>query len=137
MKHEKSFGVIPLRKEKGQWMLLLINHKQGSFWAFPKGHGEPGETPEQTAKRELFEETGQKILQMLSEKTLSETYHFYRGSQLIEKTVIYFIAEVEGELRLQEGEVNEARWVKLNEAEQWITFKESRNLLQETLKLLS
>src|SRR5262245_48778919 len=114
MKHEKSFGVIPLKKHKGEWKVLLINHKKGSFWAFPKGHAEPGETPEQSAARELFEETGLKIVRKLTEKTLSETYHFRREAWLIKKTVLYFVAEVKGKIVLQPGEVYDCRWVKLS-----------------------
>lgn len=37
--------------------VLLVRYRSGA-WAFPKGHPEPGETPEQTAVREVREETG-------------------------------------------------------------------------------
>jgi 8-oxo-dGTP pyrophosphatase MutT (NUDIX family) len=131
MKHEESFGVIPLKQEDGHWMVLLINHKKGGYWAFPKGHSEPGELPEQTASRELFEETGLRIMRKLTDKTVREAYKFYRGSQLIEKVVTYFIAEVEGTIVLQVGEVNESQWVKLAEAERWITFEESRRIIRQ------
>ena len=137
MKYEESFGVIPLRQENGQWFVLLINHKKGGYWAFPKGHSEPGETPEQAAKRELFEETGLTIVRKVSDKILRETYQFYRGSQRIEKVVTYILAEVEGTLVLQPGEVNEGSWVNLSEAEKWITFDESRRMIREALVYLN
>ncbi len=92
--------------------------------------------PEQAASRELFEETGLKIVRKLTEKTVRETYQFFRGSQLIEKVVTYFIAEVEGTLVLQVGEINESQWVKLSEAERWITFEESRRIIRQTISLI-
>ena len=52
MKKEKSCGCIVFNDGK----VLLVRHNKG-HWDFPKGHVEPGETEEQTAKREVKEET--------------------------------------------------------------------------------
>lgn len=57
IKKEESCGIIPLQKISGTWMVFIVQHKSG-YWGFPKGHIEPGETQQQTASRELFEETG-------------------------------------------------------------------------------
>lgn len=137
MKRETSFGIIPLSKGKGEWQVLLICHKKGGHWSFPKGHGEPGEDPKETAQRELLEETGLHIDKWLKEEPFTETYIFQRGSLQIQKTVHYYVAEVSGNLKLQLEEVNEAKWVKLIEANQAVTFPESKkivnSLLMETL----
>ena len=42
--------------------ILLIRHKNGGHWAFPKGHVEKKETEEDTALREIREETGLEVL---------------------------------------------------------------------------
>jgi len=133
---ERSYGIIPLQKKGKEWQVLLINHRQGGFWAFPKGHAEEGETAEQAARRELQEETGLTIVQMLSSETLKESYSFFRGKSFIHKEVLYFIAEVEGTLHLQEGEVYDSRWIPLKEAESQITFAESKNLCRRAIELL-
>jgi bis(5'-nucleosidyl)-tetraphosphatase len=136
MKFETSYGIIPLIEQKGEWHVLLICHKKGSYWAFPKGHGEAGEEPKETAARELYEETGLTIKHILKEEPLKESYIFTRESELINKTVFYFLAEVQGKLKLQASEVWDAKWVKLSEASQIITFPESQNILKQTLKIL-
>ena len=53
----KSCGVIPFRV-KGDKLELLLLLQTNRCWSFPKGHMDAGETEEQTALRELFEETG-------------------------------------------------------------------------------
>lgn len=58
MTHEKSCGGIVYRKFHGNTEILLIKHVKSGYWSFPKGHVENGETEEETAKREIKEETG-------------------------------------------------------------------------------
>lgn len=138
MIHERSFGVIPLQK-KGrhkEWHVLLINHRQGGFWAFPKGHAEGEETAEEAARRELFEETGLQVVHMLSTEVFKESYNFFRGKVFFHKEVIYYLAEVAGKLKLQKGEIFDARWVPLNEAQSQITFAESKNLCRQVIDLM-
>lgn len=135
--HERSFGIIPLQKKGKEWQVLLINHRQGGFWAFPKGHAEAGETPEQAALRELQEETGLTVVKFLSDEILREAYSFFRGKSFIHKEVLYYIAEVTGDLQLQEGEVYDSRWVPLHEAEREITYSESKNLCRRAIELLN
>lgn len=136
MIQEKSFGVVPLKKMNGEWYTLLIMHTKGGFLAFPKGHAEEGESPEQAAKRELFEETGLEVVRFLSEQTLPEVYQFYRNRRYIQKTVVYFLAEVTGEVVLQPTEVYASQWAKLTEAESKITYKESKSICRQALELL-
>ena len=50
-----TFVVIAARYQD-KW--LLVRHRERQTWEIPGGHREPGETPEQAARRELYEETG-------------------------------------------------------------------------------
>ncbi len=135
MPRETSYGIIPLRKQTGEWKVLLVQHKKGAFWAFPKGHPEPNETPLEAAVRELFEETGLKIKHLLRETPFQEVYTFARGEQLIQKQVFYFLAEVEGQVTLQPSEIYDSRWVKVAEAATFITFPESQRICNEVAAL--
>ena len=58
MRTEKSCGAVVFRNKNDNIQVLLIRHLNGGHWAFPKGHVEKGETEEQTALREILEETG-------------------------------------------------------------------------------
>ena len=57
MGYEKSCGAVVFRRYHGNTELLLIKHTAGGHWSFPKGHVEKGETEEETAVREVYEET--------------------------------------------------------------------------------
>jgi bis(5'-nucleosidyl)-tetraphosphatase len=127
----ESFGIVPFLNENSTWKVLLILHREGNHWGFPKGKANPGETPLAAAPRELKEETGLAVLKVLREEPLIEQYQFRRKKQFILKTVQYFPALVEGSLQLQEEEIREAKWLTIPEAMQQLTFREARHILQE------
>lgn len=133
---QSSFGIIPLKSvAKNQWEVLLIQHQAG-HWSFPKGHSEKGEEPQQTAERELLEETGLQISQFLSDHPFIEKYWFMTKGIKIEKTVTYFLAIVKGEIKLQEEEIKHYMWVPLEKAEEYVSFKEAKRICHEAVTFL-
>lgn len=133
----ESFGVIPFKKDAdGVFRVLLILHSKGRHWGFPKGKPNPSETPLQSAKRELKEETGLDVVNLLKEQPLCEHYRFMHRRTPIFKTVSYFPALVEGDLQLQVEEIRDARWVSCEEAMQLLTYKEARHILSQSYALL-
>ena len=56
--YERSCGAVVFRKINDDYRYLLIRNRRSSNWSFPKGHVEAGETLEETAIREVLEETG-------------------------------------------------------------------------------
>lgn len=104
----KSCGVIPYRKIGGETEFLILLQRN-RCWSFPKGHMEAGETEQETALRELQEETGlHAILQRSGRVELS-----YRISTLVQKQLVLFPGEVSGEVRIQPEEAEAFRWVRL------------------------
>lgn len=136
MKVEKSFGVIPLRKEKGEWQVFLIKREKG-FWECPKGHPELEETPLESAYRELFEETGLSVTHLIQEEPLLIHYYFTLHGVRISKSVVYFIAVVQGEPNLQASEVEQGLWVNLQEAIKLATYPTIKTVLQQVIEILS
>ena len=131
----QAFGIIPLREKNRAWETLLVKHQKG-HWAFPKGHPEPGEMPQETALRELKEETGLKVKHLLPKEPLKEFYIFKQEGKLVEKTVTYYLAEVEGEVTLQREELEACRWLSFGEAAKLATFPESKKLAEKARYLV-
>lgn len=123
-KSEHSFGIIPLRQNK----VFLIKHLAG-HWGFPKGRAIEGESPLQTAERELFEETGLRVEKLLQETPIEEHYECTKEGEQIQKQVTYFLAAVAGDLKLQAEEILEGKWFSLEEASDVLTFQEAKEVI--------
>lgn len=136
-KHEESFGVIPLSKEKGEWEVFLIQHHRSGYWGFPKGHAELNEIPEEAAFRELKEETNLEPIRLLQIEPLTEQYSFLMEGRRIFKKVSYFIAEVKGKVVLQKKEIHDGKWLSLSQAYHQLTHPEGKSILAQVEKLLS
>lgn len=128
MKHEKSCGALVYREISGEPELLLVRHKAGGHWSFPKGHVEPGETEIETALREVLEETG---LTVALRKDFRHSVG-YCPRPGIHKTVVYFAGTPSGgELHAQESEIAAIIWVPFAEAERLLTYQNDRRLLSQ------
>ncbi len=133
---DHSYGIIPLQRHEGSWMLFLVQHNTGNWWSFPKGHADDGEDPKQAAERELYEETGLSVVSYLDLPSLEENYHFLKNGNNVAKTVTYFLAEVSGEPKLQPEEIVDGKWVLLSQAHEHVTFDEARRLCQDLQNIL-
>lgn len=104
----KSCGVIPVRYRGGKREYLLLL-QTNACWSFPKGHMEAGETEQQTALRELREETGL-VAKSLSVQTASCEYAL---TPYTRKQVVYYLGLVDGNVTHQETEVRRHLWVRV------------------------
>lgn len=136
MKTDQSFGVVPLKRRDNGWYVFLIQHKKSHHWGLPKGHKELLEDPFDAAFRELKEETHLECDQLLQKEPLVEEYDFFLDGEKIHKTVFYFVAEVVGEVSLQEEEVLDGVWLDLSSAIEKITYLEGKKILSQVLRIL-
>ena len=133
MRREKSCGALVYHYEGDTLMLLLLRHRHGGHWAFPKGHVEAGETEEQTAHREIFEETGVKV--RLREGFRNAVEYYPKPG--VKKQVVYFLGEaLTTELVRQEEEISELQWTPITEALRAVTFKNDRTLITRAMEYL-
>lgn len=123
---EKACGCIIIDADK----VLLVKQKQG-FWGFPKGHVENTETEAETAKREVKEETNLDV-EIDANKRYTMEYVTDKGKL---KQVVLFIAKcIGGEIKAQECEVNDIKWLDFDEAIETITYDNTRELFKVILK---
>lgn len=136
--NSNASGIIPLRRESGEWKVFLIHHLHyEQFWGCPKGHVEPNETPEQAALRELEEETGLQIERFLHKDPLLEEFYWFRNDEKLLKRVLFFVAEVKGEVQLQKEEIAGGQWFALPDAIQKVAHPEGKATLKQVELILS
>ncbi len=128
VKLEKSCGAIVWQERDEMPQVLLIRHKNGGHWAFPKGHVEKNETEEETALREIREETGLKVRLNRGFRQVVT----YSPKPQVMKDVIYFAAiPTGGSLKRQKEEVEEIAWATLAQALKVVTFESDRQVLRD------
>jgi 8-oxo-dGTP pyrophosphatase MutT (NUDIX family) len=99
-------------------------------WTLPKGTPDPGETIEETAIREVNEETGLEV--RIVEPLRAIEYDFVQDGTRIHKTVHYFVMEpVGGDLSRHDAEFEKVRWVPFDEAGSLLTFATERELVAD------
>jgi len=126
MKEEQTAaGGVVIREDSGRLRVLLIEDSYG-HWTWPKGHTEQGETPAETATREIAEETGQ-------EELGRQEYDFTRKGKSIHKKVHIFLVRSLGTERLtpQTSEILRAEWFAPEDAVETIEYAGSKELLMK------
>ncbi len=139
MIREKSAGAIIFRREGKKRKYLLLHYESG-HWDFPRGHIERGETEEETARREIKEETGIKKINFLPEFRLAHSW-FYRKrfdakTVLSRKTAILFLAETKTHQVKISPEHIGYQWLSFGKAIKQLTFPNSKKLLEKAEKFL-
>lgn len=128
-----SAGGIVLSTIAGQPALVVgLRRRDGdrrrATWTLPKGTPDPGETIEETALREVQEETGLRV--RIIEPLSAISYVFVQSGVRIDKTVHYWLMEpIGGDLSLHDHEFERVRWVTFEEAASLLTFDSERALV--------
>jgi 8-oxo-dGTP pyrophosphatase MutT (NUDIX family) len=141
MRREFSAGGVVLRRVRGEWRLAAIRPGgKDEVWALPKGLVGPGESPADTALREVAEETG--IEGRLVEKLGDVRYVYTWSGERVFKVVSFFLVRyVRGRLgdipdRFRH-EVAETRWLPLDEAPKLLSYKGEREMAAKALERIA
>ena len=132
MLEEISAGVLVYR-EAGPIKYLLLHYPAG-HWDFPKGHVEEDESMEETALRELREETGIGEDEVYLRNGFRETidYLYKKRGELSHKKVIFFLGKTEKKRVSISREHQGYLWLPFQEAKQKVTFRNARKLLEKS-----
>lgn len=132
-----SCGGIVVRNGSGGPELLLGRRRRddtSSTWSLPKGTPDGDETIEQTALREVTEETGLDVRIVTSVGPIE--YFFMQRGVRIHKTVHYFLMEATGgDTSAHDHEFEEVRWVPIEEARTLMSFATERQIVEQALPL--
>ena len=131
--HEKSCGAVVYSFINDEIRYLIIKNRRSAHWSFPKGHVERGETDEETAIREVFEETGVhiKILPGFAVK------NNYTIQNRVEKTVMIFIGKADSpQTTIQKEEIEDYSWLNYEKALGRFRFANDKNILRSAHEYL-
>jgi 8-oxo-dGTP pyrophosphatase MutT (NUDIX family) len=142
MKREFSAGGVLVRRLRGHWVFAAIRPggKEPGLWALPKGQIGAGERPEETALREVAEETG--VEGRLVGKLGDVRYVFTWRGERIFKVVSFYLLRYSGG-RLGElppataYEVDEVRWLPLEEGPRLLAYGGEREMTERAIAFVA
>ena len=138
MNYEYSCGAVVFTRIDGEphYVLVRAKNQPEGCHGFPKGHMEAGETEEQTALREIYEEVGLRVRLLTGFRAVTE-YQLPSPSDT-RKRVVFFLAEYEGqEVTVQETELAAITIAPWPQALELTQFADSKRILTEAHEFLS
>ncbi|MEX2013165.1 MAG: NUDIX domain-containing protein [Candidatus Levyibacteriota bacterium] len=142
MKFEFSAGGVVYKKQKSksknqkdEILILVGQHSQHHGWVFPKGLIDQGEKKEETAVREVEEETGIKGKIIAPLKPIKFWYVWEKEKR--KKTVYYFLMEaIGGNIEEHDKEMENVEWLLQEEVEDRLTYKSEKEVWEEARKMI-
>jgi len=133
MEFEKSCGAVIYRTMDEIIEFLCISHRNDGHWGFPKGHVEKNESEEQTAVREVFEETGLKVTLMDGFRVSVE----YLIKKETMKEVVFFLAEEKYQtVNIEVDEIVDYKWLNFEHTKQLLSYKSSKEVLKQAYEFI-
>jgi 8-oxo-dGTP diphosphatase len=126
VRNSEVIVIVPVKRDANRRRVL----------ALPKGHLDGGETPEAAATREVTEETG--VTAELIDKLGDVEYSYERRGRRRAKRVAFYLFEYRsGSLEDHDHEIEDARWMPLEEAAEALTYPGEREIVRRALSRLS
>jgi 8-oxo-dGTP pyrophosphatase MutT (NUDIX family) len=138
VRREFSAGGVLVRRLRGGWHLAAIRPAGKNVWALPKGIIARGESAADAAVREVTEETG--VEGRLLEKLGDVRYvYMWRGERVFKVVSFFLLRYTRGRLGdiapAHRREVDEVRWISLDEAPTTLAYKGEREMAEKALQI--
>ena len=138
MNYEYSCGAVVFTRVDGvpHYVLIRAKDQPVGCHGFPKGHMEPGETEQETALREIYEEVGLRVRLLPGFRAVTE----YRlpSPPDTSKQVVFFLAEYENQqVRIQESELADFTLAPFAQALELTEFADSKQILTDAHAFLT
>ena len=133
-------GVVFRRRGDARVEVALISVGDENRWQLPKGLVDAGEDTETAAMREAREETGiETELIALLDKIEYWYYSKNRGGRVRFHKFVYFylLRYMSGDVHDHDAEVNEARWVEIDEARTMLAFAGERKVVERAREMIA
>jgi 8-oxo-dGTP pyrophosphatase MutT (NUDIX family) len=125
-------GGVVVRGAGDQLEVVIAGRESDRTWVFPKGTPDPGETIEQTALREVREESGLDV-EIVRPIGVIE-YWFAVPGERVHKLVHFFLMRtVGGDVSRHDHEYDDVRWAPVNEARRMLTYDTYRTMLDRAI----
>jgi len=139
MKREFSAGGVLVRRLRGEWVFAAIRPagKPAGLWALPKGRIDSGESPEETAVREVAEETG---AQGTSVGKLGDIRYVFTwsGERIFKVVSFYRVRYSRGRLGdlppATAHEVGDVRWLPLADGPSLLAYKGEQEMASKAIE---
>jgi len=136
MAKELSCGALVFKRQKDATVKFLVLHYNAGHWDFPKGHREKNEREDQTAHREIKEETGIEDIEFAEGFRETVNYYFKKGDETVYKEVIFFLAQSATDEVILSSEHIGYAWLNYEHAFKKLTFNNSKELLRKANQFL-
>ena len=134
---QTSYGGVVVRRNGTEWETAICGLNYPPTWRLPKGTPEDGEACEETAIREVQEETGLEV--QIEDYIGSVTYQFtskptkrYKAGVMYDKRVeFYLMSAIGGDIADHDKEFDTVRWASFEKANWYLSFPTEKGILRK------
>ena len=140
IRDQTSSGGVVFRGERDQVEVVIVSVGPQHRWQLPKGLVDKGEDPEVTAVREAREEGGVSSEVVQHIETIEYWYAGLENGIRVrfhKRVHFYLLKYISGDTKDHDWEVNEARWVPIDEAANQLAFDNERRVMERARELIS